>query len=177
MRANFLAASLHSISLLAPVHTMRPDEKMSAVVLGARMRMMRAAKRFGLYSELRACRAIFFKSNLQARFIVATMFLQKQRLRVKHSSNQGNQGSWLTSHLLNWRQRCCDDVVPVGVVVKYRVRRRVNEHVVVHSCFSLFRLRLLCFYFASLELTSTLYCDCRLWTRNIVNRSYAHILI
>ena len=43
------------------------------------MRMMTAAKRFGLYSALRACRAIFFRSNLQVRLTVQTMFLKRSK--------------------------------------------------------------------------------------------------
>ena len=38
-------------SLLAPVHTILPDAKMSAVVLGSRMRMITAAKRCGATPE------------------------------------------------------------------------------------------------------------------------------
>lgn len=47
---------------------------MSAVDLGSRMRMMTAAKRLGLYSALRACKAMFFRSSLHSRFTVATTF-------------------------------------------------------------------------------------------------------
>lgn len=43
----FFAASFDSYSLLAPVHTILPEPKMSAVVLGSRMRMITAAKRCG----------------------------------------------------------------------------------------------------------------------------------
>ena len=77
IRAYFLAASFDSISLLAPVQTIFPELKISAVVRGVRIRIMSAAKRFGLYSEFRACNAIFFKSSLQPTFIVLTMFLFK----------------------------------------------------------------------------------------------------
>ena len=45
MRAYLRAARRLSFSLLAPVHTILPLAKMSAVVLGSRMRMMTAAKR------------------------------------------------------------------------------------------------------------------------------------
>jgi hypothetical protein len=45
MRAYFLAARRDSCSLLAPVHTILPEAKMSAVVLGSLMRMITAAKR------------------------------------------------------------------------------------------------------------------------------------
>lgn len=41
----FFAASLESCSDFAPVHTILPDAKMRAVVLGSRMRMITAAKR------------------------------------------------------------------------------------------------------------------------------------
>jgi hypothetical protein len=54
IRAYLRAARRESASLLAPVHTILPELNMSAVVLGERMRMMTAAKRFGLYSALRA---------------------------------------------------------------------------------------------------------------------------
>lgn len=75
IRAYFLAASLESSSLFAPVHTIFPEEKISAVVLGSRILMITATNRFGLYSALRACRAICFRSNLQQRSTVETMFL------------------------------------------------------------------------------------------------------
>jgi len=65
MRAYFLAASRESSSLLAPVHTIFPELNMSAVVRGSRILMMTAAKRLGLYSALRAWRAIFLRSSLQ----------------------------------------------------------------------------------------------------------------
>lgn len=54
MRAYLRLASLLSSSDFAPVTTILPEAKMSAVVLGSRMRMMTAAKRLGLYSALRA---------------------------------------------------------------------------------------------------------------------------
>lgn len=50
MRAYFLAASRESSSLLAPVHTILPDENIRAVVLGSLILIMTAANRFGLYS-------------------------------------------------------------------------------------------------------------------------------
>mmetsp|Transcript_45848 Transcript_45848/g.73360 ORF Transcript_45848/g.73360 Transcript_45848/m.73360 type:complete len:217 (-) Transcript_45848:14-664(-) len=68
------AASRASASVLAPVHTILPELKMSAVVLGARMRMIAAAKRLGLYSTLRAWKAMVLRSSLQSRLTVATMF-------------------------------------------------------------------------------------------------------
>lgn len=76
MRAYFRAARRESSSLLAPVQTIFPDENIKAVVLGSRIRIITAANRLGLYSALRACKAIFFKSNLQQRFTVETMFLK-----------------------------------------------------------------------------------------------------
>lgn len=76
------AASRESISLLAPVHTILPLLKMSAVVRGSRILMITAAKRFGLYSALRACSAIFFRSNLQPKFTVETIFLQACRTQI-----------------------------------------------------------------------------------------------
>jgi len=45
------------------VQTILPELNMSAVVRGERMRMITAAKRFGLNSALRAYKAIFFSSN------------------------------------------------------------------------------------------------------------------
>lgn len=77
--AYFLAANLESSSLLAPVHTILPDEKINAVVLGSLILIMTAANRFGLYSALRACSAILFRSSLQFRFTVDTMFLYTKR--------------------------------------------------------------------------------------------------
>lgn len=74
MRAYFRAASLESSSLFAPVHTIFPDEKIKAVVRGSRIRIITAAKRFGLYSAFRACSAIFFRSSLQLRLTVETIF-------------------------------------------------------------------------------------------------------
>jgi hypothetical protein len=41
---------------LAPVHTILPDAKMSAVVLGSRMRMMTAAKRCAAHRAVAAHR-------------------------------------------------------------------------------------------------------------------------
>lgn len=52
--AYFLAANRESSSLLAPVQTIFPDEKINAVVRGSLILIMTAAKRFGLYSALRA---------------------------------------------------------------------------------------------------------------------------
>ena len=75
IRAYFRAANFDSFSLLAPVQTILPELNMRAVVRGTLIRIINAAKRFGLYSELRACSAIFFKSRLQPTLIVLTMFL------------------------------------------------------------------------------------------------------
>jgi len=68
----------YNYNLLAPVHTIFPELKISAVVRGSRILIITAANRFGLYSALRACRAIFFKSSLHPRLTVQTMFLQEQ---------------------------------------------------------------------------------------------------
>ena len=54
IRAYFLAANLESSSDLAPVHTIFPELKIRAVVLGSRILIITAAKRLGLYSALRA---------------------------------------------------------------------------------------------------------------------------
>lgn len=54
------------------------------------MRMMTAAKRFGLYSAFRACRAIFFRSSLQPRFTVETMFCSCGT--IWHSTDMGVRG-------------------------------------------------------------------------------------
>lgn len=92
--------------LLAPVQTIFPELKISAVVLGSRILMMTAAKRwsdtrsvteqnhqhrftvqpllaaelaatFGLYSAFLAWRAINFRSKGQPRLTVETMFLHQ----------------------------------------------------------------------------------------------------
>lgn len=75
MRAYFLAANLESSSLLAPVQTILPELNMSAVVRGERMRIITAAKRFGLYSAFLAYRAIRFSSSVHPKLTVLTMFL------------------------------------------------------------------------------------------------------
>lgn len=62
--------------LFAPVQTILPELKMSAVVRGTRIRMMTAAKRFGLYSALRAHSAMRLRSSLHPRLTVHTMFLR-----------------------------------------------------------------------------------------------------
>ncbi len=61
IRAYFRAASLDSASDLAPVHTILPEEKIRAVVRGCLILMISAAKRFGLYSEFLAAKAIFLR--------------------------------------------------------------------------------------------------------------------
>lgn len=48
------AASRDCSSLLAPVQTILPELKINAVVLGSLIRMITAAKRFGLYSAFLA---------------------------------------------------------------------------------------------------------------------------
>lgn len=75
--AYFLAASFESSSLLAPVHTIFPDENIKAVVLGSLILIITAANRLGLYSAFLACKAIFLRSNLQFKLTVDTIFLQK----------------------------------------------------------------------------------------------------
>jgi hypothetical protein len=53
-RAYRRAAWTESSSLLAPVQTIFPELNIKAVVRGLRIRIITAAKRFGLYSALRA---------------------------------------------------------------------------------------------------------------------------
>jgi hypothetical protein len=77
MRAYLRAAKRDSSSLFAPVQTILPDENIKAVVRGERIRMMTAANRFGLYSALRAYRAIFFRSNFVPKLTVLTIFLKE----------------------------------------------------------------------------------------------------
>jgi hypothetical protein len=77
-----------SISDLAPVQTILPDEKIRAVVRGARILMINAANLFGLYSELRAANAIFFKFNGQPILMVLTIFLFKfNRFNINKLNN------------------------------------------------------------------------------------------
>ncbi len=66
-------------NLLAPVQTIFPELKIRAVVRGSRILMITAANRFGLYSAFLAWSAIFLRSNLQPRFTVQTMFLQRSQ--------------------------------------------------------------------------------------------------
>lgn len=74
IRAYLREARRLSSSDLAPVTTIFPLAKTRAVVLGSRIRMMTAAKRFGLYSALRACNAIVLRSRRAERLTVATIF-------------------------------------------------------------------------------------------------------
>lgn len=74
--AYFRAAKRESSSLLAPVQTIFPLLNISAVVRGSLILIITAANRFGLYSAFLACNAIFFRSNLQFKFTVETMFLK-----------------------------------------------------------------------------------------------------
>ena len=53
IRAYLRAAVRASASLFAPVTTIFPLRKMSAVVFGSRIRMITAANRFGLYEAPR----------------------------------------------------------------------------------------------------------------------------
>ena len=64
--------------LLAPVQTIFPELNINAVVRGSRILIMTAAKRFGLYSAFLACKAIFFRSNLQFKLTVQTIFLEER---------------------------------------------------------------------------------------------------
>jgi hypothetical protein len=75
IRAYLRAARRESSSLLAPVHTILPELNMRAVVRGERIRIITAAKRFGLYSAFLAYNAIFFNSRVQPRLTVLTIFL------------------------------------------------------------------------------------------------------
>ena len=68
------APSRESSSFFAPVTTILPDRKTSAVALGSRSRMMTAAKRCGLYSALRACVAMCARSGAQRKSVDATQF-------------------------------------------------------------------------------------------------------
>lgn len=77
IRANFFDANSASCSLRAPVHTTLPDLKMSAVVLGSRIRMTTPLKRAGLYSVLRVRKLIVRKLSSHPKSIVATQFLKR----------------------------------------------------------------------------------------------------
>lgn len=80
-------AVFHKHYLLAPVQTIFPELKMSAVVRGSLILMITAANRLGLYSAFLACRAIFFKSNFVPKFTVQTIFLldKKKVYTCRHS--------------------------------------------------------------------------------------------
>lgn len=75
IRAYLREARRESSSDFAPVTTILPEANMSAVVLGSRIRITTAANRLGLYSALRAWRAIVLRSSRHSRLTVATMFL------------------------------------------------------------------------------------------------------
>ena len=72
--ANFLEAILDASSFLAPVQTIFPEAKMSAVVLGYLSLITTAANLLGLYSAFLAWRAIYFKLRGQLRLTVETIF-------------------------------------------------------------------------------------------------------
>ena len=72
-----MAASFDYSSDLAPVHTILPEEKINAVVLGSLILMITAAKRFGLYSAFLQFKAIFLKSSFVPKLAVETMFCNK----------------------------------------------------------------------------------------------------
>lgn len=77
IRANFFDANSASCSLRAPVHTTLPDLKISAVVLGSRIRMTTPLKRAGLYSVLRVRKLIVRRLSSHPKSIVATQFLKQ----------------------------------------------------------------------------------------------------
>lgn len=56
------------------MHTILPELKIRAVVLGSRILMITAAKRLGLYSAFLARSAIVFRSSLHPKFTVDTIF-------------------------------------------------------------------------------------------------------
>ena len=72
--SNILAAVMPARSLLAPVITILPVEKIRPVVLGSRMRITTAEKRPGLYSAFLHHYASFWRSIWLFRSAVATMF-------------------------------------------------------------------------------------------------------
>lgn len=72
--ANFLEAIFEASSFFAPVHTILPDAKIKAVVLGCLNLITTAANLLGLYSAFLACKAMFFKFKGQFRFTVETIF-------------------------------------------------------------------------------------------------------
>mgnify|MGYP001801708879 CR=1 FL=1 len=87
MRAYFRAAMRLSFSVLAPVHTILPEAKTRAVVLGLRSRMTTAAKRLGLYSAFLAWRAMSLRLSGQSRLTVDTMFLDYQPVPKRRPRN------------------------------------------------------------------------------------------
>ena len=72
--AYFRPAREQSYSDLAPVITILPDLKMSAVVLGLCNLIITAANRLGLYYAFLAFKYMSLSSSLQFRFIVPTTF-------------------------------------------------------------------------------------------------------
>ena len=78
---------------------------MRAVVLGSRMRMMTAAKRFGLYSAFRACSVICFKFSVHPRFTVATIFLNTRAdERHRHARPHSQRARRHACHRTQWGQ-------------------------------------------------------------------------
>jgi hypothetical protein len=69
-----LAAVYDSISDFAPVQTILPDLKISAVVLGSLILIIAAAKRFGLYSTFFPFRPTLFRSSVVPNLAVETIF-------------------------------------------------------------------------------------------------------
>jgi hypothetical protein len=87
-----------STCLFAPVQTIFPELKISAVVRGSRILMITAAKRFGLYSALRAFNAMVFRSSLQPRLTVDTIFCNSGTIPDR-STGMAGLG---TEGILNW---------------------------------------------------------------------------
>lgn len=89
---------MHTVThTLDPVTTILPDWKTRAVDLGERILMMTAEKRLGLYSALRARKAICLRSNWQPKLVVATIFLIVVRNNIKHE----NICIWMSVHVLS----------------------------------------------------------------------------
>ena len=84
IRAQRRAARFESWIVLAPVQTIFPDWKINRVVRGSRIRIITAAKRFGLYSAFPAFRAMLFRSSLQPRSTVETIFLRHEEKAAWH---------------------------------------------------------------------------------------------
>jgi hypothetical protein len=74
VRTYLRAASLDSSTDVAPITTQFPLEKIEANGFGSRMRTIAAAKRFGLYSQLRIRQAMNLRSNIQLIVKVETTF-------------------------------------------------------------------------------------------------------